>query len=264
MKNFIMLILFIFFAFSVYGQNISDTSQKQDNNTLLDNNTIIDNNIENNDNVSKESIAEEDTANDELPPVSELKKQKKAGKPDFNKKKISLDRIDEKKWSLRVGYNYFIPDNKYLTIFQHKLKIGGAYDFNKNFQVQAFLQYADGKSSFNINGVSTQFKGTLYNVGLLAVGLYPVELPLGSIAPFGSIGAAYTFGNLNTSYQNGTESKQNLSGGAILAQAGLQYSYHILSLRVFGEYLYDFTPLNNPYISSLSGFSIGAELGIKF
>lgn len=185
------------------------------------------------------------------------------GKPDFNKKKISLDRIDEKKWSLRVGYNYFMPDNKYLTIFQNKLKIGGAYDFNKYFQIQAFLQYADGKKSFDIGGVSTRFKGTVYNIGVIATGLYPIDLSLGSIAPFGSIGAAYTFGNLNT-IQNEVESKQNLSGGAILAQAGLQYSYHILSVRVFGEYLYDFTPLNNPYISSLSGFSIGAELGIKF
>ena len=99
---------------------------------------------------------------------------------------------------------------------------------------------------------------------MLATGLYPIELSLGTIAPFGSIGAAYTFGNLNTIYQDNTENKQNLSGGAVLAQAGLQYSYHILSVRVFGEYLYDFTPLNNPYISSLSGFSIGAELGIKF
>ena len=149
-------------------------------------------------------------------------------------------------------------------MFQNKLKIGGAYDFNKNFQLQAFLQYADGKNSFDISGSSVQFKGTVYNIGVLATGLYPIELSLGTIAPFGSIGAAYTFGNLNTIYQDNTENKQNLSGGAVLAQAGLQYSYHILSVRVFGEYLYDFTPLNNPYISSLSGFSIGAELGIKF
>lgn len=194
--------------------------------------------------------------------TSDLKTNSK-GKPNFNKKKISLDRIDEKKWSLRVGYNYFMPDSKYLTMFQNKLKIGGAYDFNKNLQIQAFLQYADGKKSFDIGGVSTQFKGTVYNIGVMATGLYPIDLSLGSIAPFGSIGAAYTFGNLNT-IQNEVESKQNLSGGAILAQAGLQYSYHILSVRVFGEYLYDFTPINNPYISSLSGFSIGAELGIKF
>lgn len=195
---------------------------------------------------------------------TEVKADKKAKKPDFNKKKISLDRIDEKKWSLRVGYNYFMPDSKYLKMFQNKLKIGGSYDFNKNFQLQAFLQYADGKNSFDISGSSVQFKGTVYNIGVLATGLYPIELSLGTIAPFGSIGAAYTFGNLNTIYQDNTENKQNLSGGAVLAQAGLQYSYHILSVRVFGEYLYDFTPLNNPYISSLSGFSIGAELGIKF
>lgn len=211
---------------------------------------------------AEEAAAETEKADAPKEQTSDVKTKSK-GKPDFNKKKISLDRIDEKKWSLRVGYNYFMPDNKYLTIFQNKLKIGGAYDFNKNFQVQAFLQYADGKKSFDIGGVSTQFKGTVYNIGVMAVGLYPIDLSLGSIAPFGSIGAAYTFGNLNT-IQNEVESKQNLSGGAILAQAGLQYSYHILSLRVFGEYLYDFTPLNNPYISSLSGFSVGAELGIKF
>lgn len=186
------------------------------------------------------------------------------GKPDFNKKKISLDRVDEKKWSLRIGYNYFMPDSKYLTMFQNKLKIGGAYDFNKNVQLQAFLSYADGKKSFDIDGVSTQFKGTVYNIGVLATGLYPIELSVGSVAPFASIGAVYTFGNLNTVYQNGIENKQNLSGGGILAQAGLQYSYHILAFRVYGEYLYDFTPMKNPYISSLSGFSIGAELGIKF
>lgn len=216
---------------------------------------------------AQESVNNEDKnkENSETPKeqTSDVKTNAK-GKPDFNKKKISLDRIEEKKWSLRVGYNYFIPDNKYLTLFQNKLKIGGGYDFNKNFQLQAFLQYADGSKSFDINGSSTTFKGTLYNVGVLATGLYPIELSLGSIAPFGSIGAVYTFGNLNTTYQDGTESKQNLSGGGILAQAGLQYSYHILSFRVYGEYLYDFTPLNNPYISSLSGISIGAELGIKF
>lgn len=211
---------------------------------------------------AEEAAAETEKADAPKEQTSDVKTKSK-GKPDFNKKKISLDRIDEKKWSLRVGYNYFMPDNKYLTFFQNKLKIGGAYDFNKNFQVQAFLQYADGKKSFDIGGVSTQFKGTTYNIGVMAVGLYPIDLSLGYIAPFGSIGAAYTFGNLNT-IQNEVESKQNLSGGAILAQAGLQYSYHILSVRVFGEYLYDFTPLNNPYISSLSGFSVGAELGIKF
>ena len=115
-----------------------------------------------------------------------------------------------------------------------------------------------------IDGACMEALPNLKYIGVLATGLYPIELSLGTIAPFGSIGAAYTFGNLNTIYQDNTENKQNLSGGAVLAQAGLQYSYHILSVRVFGEYLYDFTPLNNPYISSLSGFSIGAELGIKF
>jgi len=212
---------------------------------------------------AEETAAETEKADAPKEQTSDVKTKSK-GKPDFNKKKISLDRIDEKKWSLRVGYNYFMPDSKYLKMFQNKLKIGGAYDFNKNFQLQAFLQYADGKNSFDISGSSVQFKGTVYNIGVLATGLYPIELSLGTIAPFGSIGAAYTFGNLNTIYQDNTENKQNLSGGAILAQAGLQYSYHILSLKVFGEYLYDFTPLNNPYISSLSGFSVGAELGIKF
>lgn len=195
--------------------------------------------------------------------TSDMKTNAK-GKPDFNKKKISLDRIDEKKWSLRVGYNYFMPDNKYLSMLQNQLKIGGAYDYNEHLQFQAFLRYADGNKSYDINGVSAKFQGTVYNIGLLATGLYPVELSFGSIAPFGSIGAVYTFGSLNTTYQDGTQNKSNLSGGGILAQAGLQYSYHILAFRVYGEYLYDFTPANNPYIKSLSGFSVGAELGIKF
>lgn len=247
MKKLLLILLCMLFAVQVFAQetaeiNAAETSAEETK--------------------AAETNTETEKAESPKEQTSDVKTNAK-GKPDFNKKKISLDRIDEKKWSLRVGYNYFMPDSKYLKMFQNKLKIGGSYDFNKNFQVQAFLQYADGKNNFDISGTSVQFKGTVYNIGVLATGLYPVELSLGSIAPFGSIGAAYTFGNLNT-IQNGVESKQNLSGGAVLAQAGLQYSYHILSVRVFGEYLYDFTPLNNPYISALSGFSIGAELGIKF
>lgn len=194
--------------------------------------------------------------------TSDVKTDKK-GKPDFNKKKLSLDRFDEKKWSLILGYNYFMPDSKYLSMFQNRLKVGGGYDFNKNFRLQAFLNYVEGSKSFDIDGSSTKFKGTVYNIGVLATGLYPIDFSLGSIAPFGSVGAVYTFGNLNTSNDN-KENKQNLSGGGILAQAGLQYSYHIFAVRVYAEYLYDFTPLDNPYINSLSGFSIGAEVGIKF
>lgn len=237
MKKLLLTLLCVLFAVQAFAQDAAETNT--------------------------ETAAENEKVEAPKEQTSDVKTNAK-GKPDFNKKKISLDRIDEKKWSLRVGYNYFMPDSKYLKMFQNKLKIGGSYDFNKNFQLQAFLQYADGKNSFDISGTSVQFKGTVYNIGVLATGLYPIELSLGTIAPFGSIGAAYTFGNLNTIYQDNTENKKNLSGGAVLAQAGLQYSYHILSVRVFGEYLYDFTPLNNPYISSLSGFSIGAELGIKF
>lgn len=232
MKKLLLTLLCVLFAAQVFAQDAAETTTETE----------------------KADAPKEQT--------SDVKANSK-GKPDFNKKKISLDRIDEKKWSLRIGYNYFMPDSKYLTMFQNKLKIGGAYDFNKNLQIQAFLQYADGKKGFDINSVSTQFKGTVYNIGVMATGLYPIDLSIGSIAPFGSIGAVYTFGNLNT-IQNNVESKQNLSGGGVLAHAGLQYSYHILSVKVFGEYLYDFTPINNPYISSLSGFSIGAELGIKF
>ena len=47
------------------------------------------------------------------------------------------------------------------------------------------------KKSFDIDGVSTQFKGTVYNIGVLATGLYPIELSVGSVAPFASIGAVY-------------------------------------------------------------------------
>ena len=167
MKKLLLTLLCMLFAVQVFSQEAAETDTKAE----------------------KADAPKEQT--------SDVKTNSK-GKPDFNKKKISLDRIDEKKWSLRVGYNYFMPDSKYLNIFQNKLKIGGAYDFNKNFQVQAFLQYADGKKSFDIGGVSTQFKGTVYNIGVMATGLYPIDLSLGSIAPFGSIGAAYTFGNLNT------------------------------------------------------------------
>lgn len=241
MKKILPALICTFIAFQVFAQEDAVTqeqTQTQEQNKPAENTAVKEHN-------------------------SDMKTNAK-GKPDFNKKKISLDRIEEKKWSLRVGYNYFMPDNKYLSMVQNQLKIGGAYDYNQYLQFQAFLRYGDGKKSYDISGASTQFQSTIYNIGLLATGLYPVELSFGSIAPFASIGAVYTFGSLNTTYQDGTQSKLNLSGGGILAQAGLQYSYHIIALRVYGEYLYDFTPINNPYIKSLSGFSVGVEAGIKF
>lgn len=184
-------------------------------------------------------------------------------KPDFNKKKISLDRIEDKKWSLRLGYAFFFPESEYTSILNHKLKIGGAYDVNKYFQVQGFLQYADGSKSYNISGIDTTFTGTVYNLGLLAIGLYPFELSAGEIAPFGSLGGVYTFGNIRAK-SSIIEQKQNISGGGILAQAGLQYNINVFSIRVYGEYLYDLTPIKVDYIKSFSGFSVGAEFGVKF
>lgn len=183
-------------------------------------------------------------------------------KPDFNKKKISLDRIEDKKWSLRIGYAYFFPQSEYASVFSNRLKIGGAYDVNKYLQIQAMLQYADGNDKFNINGVSTKFTGTMYNIGALVTGFYPIEMPVGELAPFASVGGVYTFGNLRMNTT--TETKQNLSGGGILAQAGLQYNFHVFAFRVYGEYLYDFTPMKIPYISNLTGASVGAEVGVKF
>lgn len=194
---------------------------------------------------------------------TEVKADKKAKKPDFNKKKISLDRIDEKKWSLRVGYSYFFPESKYASIFTHKLKIGGAYDFNKYFQVQALLQYADGSASYDINGVNTNFSGTIYNLGAVATGLYPIEMSVGELAPFASLGGVYTFGNVKST-ANGAEQKQNISGGGILAQAGLQYNFNVFSFRVYGEYIYDLTPIKIDHLKTFSGVSIGGEIGVKF
>lgn len=194
---------------------------------------------------------------------TEVKADKKARKPDFNKKKISLDRIDEKKWSLRVGYSYFFPESKYASIFTHKLKIGGAYDVNKYLQVQAMLQYADGSASYNINGINTKFSGTIYNLGAVATGLYPIEMSVGELAPFASLGGVYTFGNVKSS-ANGNEQTQNLSGGGIIAQAGLQYNFNVFSFRVYGEYIYDLTPIKIDHLKNFSGISIGGEVGVKF
>lgn len=194
---------------------------------------------------------------------ADIKADKKAKKPDFNKKKISLDRLDEKKWSLRVGYSYFFPESNYASIFAHKLKIGGAYDVNKYFQVQAMLQYADGSASYNIGGVNTDFSGTIYNLGAAATGLYPIEISAGELAPFASLGGVYTFGNIKST-ANAVEQRQNISGGGILAQAGLQYSINVFSFRIYGEYLYDLTPINIDHLKSFSGVSVGGEIGVKF
>lgn len=211
--------------------------------------------------------AQENSSNDlkaENTPV-ENKSDTKAGKkkPDFNKKKISLDRIDEKKWSLRLGYAYFFPSSQYASIFANRLKVGGAYDINRYLQVQALLVYADGSKGFNVNGVNTNFSGTMYNLGAVVTGMYPVELSTGEIAPYGSLGGVYTFGNMKST-AGGIEQKQNLSGGAIIVQAGLQYSFNVFAFRVYGEYLHDFTPIKINNISNLSGISVGAEIGVKF
>lgn len=243
MKKILLTLLCIFISFKAFAQEentdvLNNNMQVQEQNNISDNTSVKDN-------------------------KSEIKTSKKV-KPDFNKKKISLDRFDERKWSLRVGYSYFIPDNKYLSMLQHQLKVGGSYDYNEYLQFQAFLIYSNGKKDYNISGSSIRFQGTIYNIGLLATGLYPFDVYYGSIAPFASIGAVYTFGNFNTTYQDGAQDKKNLSGGGILAQAGLQYSYNIVSIRLYGAYLYDFTQLSSPYIQSLSGFSAGLELGFKF
>lgn len=206
-----------------------------------------------------------DSAKQEESKSVENKSDTKAVKkqPDFNKKKISLDRIDEKKWSLRLGYAYFFPSSQYASIFANRLKVGGAYDINRYLQVQALLVYADGSKGFNVNGVNTNFSGTMYNLGAVVTGMYPVELSTGEIAPYGSLGGVYTFGNMKST-AGGIEQKQNLSGGAIIVQAGLQYSFNVFAFRVYGEYLHDFTPIKINNISNLSGISVGAEIGVKF
>lgn len=254
-KILFMLSIFLMASYA-YAQDKQDnsTAGNLDNvtqaNTVEDNATKLENTQDNGTAKSKDSDLK-------------VKSDKKHKGPDFNKKKISLDRIEDKKWSLRLGYGYFFPESKYASIFTHKLKIGGAYDFNKYFQLQALLQYADGSTSFNIGGVDTSFSGTIYNLGLLATGLYPIEVSTGEFALYAGIGGVYTFGNIKSTANN-IEQKQNISGGGILAQAGVQYNFNIFSFRVYGEYLYDLTPIKINHLGTLSGISAGAEVGIKF
>lgn len=259
----IFLLLFVFMAFNIYAQE--DVNIVADNTTTSDNTTISDN--ASNQNMAQDDIKIDNATKEEtIENKSDVATSKKS-KPDFNKKKISLDRLDAKKWSLHLGYNYFMPDDKDVSIFTNKLKVGGGYLFNKNFQLQLFLNYANGSKDYtNDEEQSATTKGTLYNIGVLATGLYPIELSVGSLAPFGGIGAVYTFGSLKYSNEDtGDEIEQkNLSGGGVLVQAGVQYNYNIFIARAYLEYLYDFTSIKHPDITSLSGFSIGVDVGIKF
>ncbi len=252
MKKIVFLLLNVLLISmwqNVYAQEMHDNNTTG---TIEENiNTI--NTIESDNNSSKK--IENTIENEKLPEQGKKK-------PDFNKKKITLDRIEDKKWSLRIGYSYFFPASEYVSIFSHRLKIGGAYDINNYLQIQAMLQYADGSDSFGINGRNVKVTGTMYNAGVLITGLYPVDMPVGVFAPYASIGGVYTFGNLRVKQEK--EEKQNLSGGGIVAQAGLQYSFHVFAFRLYGEYLYDFTPVDFNYIDSLSGGSVGIEIGVKF
>lgn len=256
MRKILFILLIVFTASYVYAEEVQDNSTKNKQDNVTQSSKVEDNSTKAEENDTKVEDKKEKSE-------SEVKSGNKKKGPDFNKKKISLDRIEDKKWSLRLGYAYFIPESKYASIFTHKLKVGGAYDFNKNFQLQALLQYADGSSSYDIGGINTSFSGTIYNLGLLAVGMYPMELSVGEFAFFGGIGGVYTFGNVKA-VANNVEQKQNISGGGILGQVGLQYNINIFSLRVYGEYLYDFTPIKINHLGTLSGFSVGAEIGIKF
>ena len=88
-------------------------------------------------------------------------------------------------------------------------------------------------------------------------------MSVGELAPFASLGGVYTFGNVKST-ANTVEQKQNISGGGILAHAGLQYNFNVFSFRVYGEYIYDLTPIKIDHLKNFSGVSIGAEIGVKF
>ncbi len=241
MKKIFTALLLIFLSFTAYAQ------ESTEDNTIYDNAT---------------------SSNKEI----------KAGKkPDFNKKRISLDRLDERKWALNIGYNYFTPDDKNLKMFNHRISFGGSYEFFKFLQLQAFLEYTEGSDAYgetyDDSNKSIALQGALYNVGLAITGLLPFETSIGSFGPFISAGAMYSFGTLTsydqayyydnetTVYDNDT---QKISGGGIFGEVGLQYSYNVVSVRLYGKYTYDFTNIDTSRFSSFSGYSIGLELGVKF
>ncbi len=249
MKKLFIVFLICFTAFKSYAAPAESDNMETNNNQQAVDNKTLDNS----------SVEIQSTDNKSVENKEEKKAKKKSN---FNKKKITLDRIEDKKWSLRIGYSYFFPDNKYTSIYANRFKIGGAYDINQYLQVQALLQYSNGEEKYNISGVNTKLTGTIYNLGAIVTGLYPFEMPVGELAPFISAGGVYTFGNIRVTAKE--ERKENLSGGGILAQAGLQYSFHVFSFRLYGEYLYDFTPVKINFIDSFSGVSAGIEMGVKF
>lgn len=195
---------------------------------------------------------------------SENKKRIDRKSADFNKKKISLDRFDEMKWYARVGYSYFMPEDKNAGMFTYKLHAAGGYQVNKFLSVEAFISYSDGRKTQNVGGVDSRYSGTMYDVGAMAVGHYNIELPAGFLGPFIGIGAAYTFGSVSAnSIADGSNIfSKNLSGASAIGKAGLRYTYNVLTVGAFAEYTYSFTSVNT--ISSFSGFSFGGEIGIKF
>lgn len=183
---------------------------------------------------------------------------------DFNRKKISLDRFDEMKWHARVGYSYFMPEDKNAGMFTYKLHAAGGYQVNNFFTVEAFISYSDGRKNQNVNGVDSRYSGTMYDVGAMAIGHYNIELPVGFIGPFAGIGAAYTFGSVsaNSNVDNSQIFSKNLSGASIIGKAGLRYIYNVLTVGAFAEYTYSLTSVDT--INNFSGFSFGGEIGIKF
>lgn len=195
---------------------------------------------------------------------SENKKRIDRKAADFNKKKISLDRFDEMKWYARVGYSYFMPDDKTASMFNYKLHAAGGYQLNKFLSVEAFVSYSDGRKNQNVNGVDSRYSGTMYDVGAMAVGHYYMELPAGFIGPFIGVGASYTFGSVSAnSIADGSQIfSKNLSGASLIGKAGLRYTYNVLTIGGFAEYTYSFTSAGT--IKNFSGFNFGGEIGIKF
>lgn len=185
---------------------------------------------------------------------------------DFNKKKLSLDHYDDKKWYAFIAYSFFNADKNYASMFNYRLGIGAGYRFNKYFGLELSFLYGDGKDNgVIVNGNLQNWRGSVYDIAAMGTAQYPFTLSVGSIAPYVALGASYSFGNMKADIYIGEEKHQrkyDTSSGAIQMKAGFRYYYKVLIAGAFVGYSLNFMKMGE--IDDFSGVSYGAELGIKF
>ena len=233
-KSFYLLIFVLFVSSNGFTQSLEPLDQSINKNDSVD----IDGNTS-----GKEQFAGDSPTQSAGPAEDQ---------PDFNKKRLSLDRFDDRKWYALIGYSFFHGQGKYPKLFSYRLGINGGYRFTKNFSAEVFVLYADGKTSANGNTV----RSTMYDIGALGIAEYPFELNVGSISPYAAFGASYSFGNVRDT------SKYNISGGGMRIKAGVRYTYNLLIAGVFAGYFYNLSQ-SGP-VKDFSGIEYGLEAGLKF